>query len=309
MTTRFTLTAMAALLIALAPIAAHAQRSFDTPDKAAEALVAAVKAGKKDEALAILGGGAEAQKALSSGDAAADADDKKAFIEAYDKKHHIETDETGAKATLDVGEDDWPFSIPLVKDAKGWHFDMAAGTQEILYRRVGRNELTTVDVLRAYVDAQDDYAKLEQSTEGSPAYAQKIVSSPGKKDGLYWPAAEGEAQSPLGELFADAASEGYKPGKSGQRQPFHGYFFKVLKKQGDDAKDGARDYVAHNRMIGGFAMIAWPAKYRNSGVQSFMVNQDGVVYESDLGPDTQRIASQTDTFNPGAGWSEVKKEQ
>jgi hypothetical protein len=300
---------MAALLIAAAPLAARAEKNFDTPDKAAEALISAVKAGKKEEARAILGGGAEAQKALSSGDDAADAQDRQAFVDAYDKKHHVDTDETGAKATLEVGDDDWPFAIPLIKGEQGWHFDLAEGTKEMLYRRVGRNELETIDVVRAYADAQDDYAKLEQTTEGSAAYAQKIVSSPGKKDGLYWPTQEGENPSPLGELFAEASSDGYKASASGKRQPFHGYFYKILKKQGDSAKDGARDYVAKDRMIGGFALIAWPAKYSNSGVQSFMVNQDGIVYKNDLGPETQRIAAQIDSFDPGAGWTPVKEEK
>jgi len=205
------------------------------------------------------------------------------------------------RATLVLGDDDWPFPIPLVRVNENWRFDTAAGRDEILFRRIGRNELSTIQAALAYVDAQQDYA--EKNFGGANAYAQRIVSRPGKKDGLYWPAVQGEPESPLGEFAARAALDGYRPGQ--QRIPFHGYYYKVLTRQGPAAPGGALDYIVKGNMIGGFALIAYPAEYDNSGIKTFMVNQDGVVYEKDLGLNTARIASGIAAFNPDQGWEKV----
>jgi Protein of unknown function (DUF2950) len=182
-----------------------------------------------------------------------------------------------------------------------WRFDTATGREEILYRRIGRNELDAIETCLAYVDAQRDYA--EQGVAGNGVYAQRIVSRPGRKDGLYWSAQSGADESPLGELAANAAAEGYRAGH--QRAPYHGYYYQVLTRQGPDAPGGAMDYVVRGRMIGGFALVAYPAEYRNSGVMTFLVNHQGNVYEKDLGPNTARIAAGMSAFNPDKTWRRV----
>jgi hypothetical protein len=198
-----------------------------------------------------------------------------------------------------LGQVEWPFPIPLVKKGDTWEFDTATGRQEILARRIGRDELATIQACLAYVDAQNEYAETSSPT----SYAQRIVSSPGKKDGLYWPTATGETPSPLGELVADATERGYRVG--GQPSPYNGYFFKILTKQGPTARGGAQDYVVKGHMIGGFALVAYPAQYGNSGVMTFVVNHDGDVYEKDLGPSTARIASRMTAYAPDQTWKKV----
>jgi Protein of unknown function (DUF2950) len=202
---------------------------------------------------------------------------------------------------LIMGREDWPFPIPLVRKDGTWRFDTAAGREEILYRRIGRNELDAIETCLAYVDAQQEYA--ERGVAGNGVYAQRIVSRPGKKDGLYWPAQSGTDESPLGELAASAAAEGYRAGQ--QRAPYHGYYYKVLTRQGPNAPGGALDYVVRGNMIGGFALVAYPAEYRNSGVMTFLVSHQGNVYEKDLGPDTARIAAGMTAFNPDNSWRRV----
>ena len=206
---------------------------------------------------------------------------------------------------LYVGNEEWPFPIPLVKEGQAWRFDTAAGAQEILYRRIGRNELTTIRVCQAYVDAQQEYA--EQAHDGKPAgvYAQKIASTPGKHDGLYWKSDDPEQLSPLGEFAAEAAAEGYRNVK-GQPAAYHGYIFRILTGEGDPAKAGAGSYIVNGEMRGGFALLAVPAVYGSSGVMSFMVNQSGVVYEKDLGPNTTTLAAKINQFNPDSGWQKVE---
>ncbi len=274
------------------------QQTFQTPEAAAEALVAAAKAADARALLRVLG--PDGEDIISSGDPVADANNRKLLVEAYDLKHGIEKDGDD-KAMLTLGDDDWPFPIPLVRVNDAWRFDTEAGRDEVLFRRIGRNELTVIQAMLAYVDAQQEYA--EKNFGGSNAYAQRIVSRPGKKDGLYWPDAQGEPESPLGEFAARAALDGYRPGQ--QRIPFHGYYYKVLTRQGPAAEGGTLDYVVKGQMIGGFALIAYPAEYDNSGIMSFMINQDGVVYEKDLGTDTARIASRITAFNPDEGWQKV----
>lgn len=274
---------------------AIAQDRYQTPEDAVAALVAAAKAADRAAVLRVLGPGSA--DVASSGDPVADAATRKRFIEAYDTRHDMKMD--GAdKATLVVGAQNWPFPIPLVRRDGQWRFDVAAGREEILLRRIGRNELSAIQAALAYVDAQQEYAE-----KGDGSYAQRIVSRAGKKDGLFWPAKEGEARSPLGELAARASAEGYGPGQ--QRAPYHGYFYKILTRQGSNAAGGEVDYVARGKMIGGFALVAYPAQYKNSGVMTFLVNHQGQVFEKDLGPNTGRLAAGMTAFDPDNTWRKV----
>ena len=275
--------------------AANAQQSFKTMEEAADALVSAARTGDRKRILTVLGrGGADI---VSSGDAISDASARNRVIEAYDAKHLLVMEGTD-KAVLIIGQEDWPFPIPLVRKDSTWRFDTAAGREEILYRRIGRNELNAIETCLAYVDAQQEYA--QQGVAGNGVYAQRIASRPGKKDGLYWPAQSSADESPLGELAASAAAEGYRAGQ--QRAPYHGYYYKILTRQGPNASGGALDYVVRGSMIGGFALVAYPAEYGNSGVMTFLVNHQGNVYEKDLGPNTARIAAGMTAFNPDNTW-------
>jgi hypothetical protein len=285
------------LALAIASVA-NAQQSFKTTDEAADALVSAARAGDRKGLLTVLG--RDGADIVSSGDPVADASARNRVVEAYDAKHQVVM-EGNDKAVLVIGREDWPFPIPLVRKDGSWRFDTAAGREEILYRRIGRNELDAIETCLAYVDAQQEYA--ERRVAGNGVYAQRIVSRPGKKDGLYWPAQSSTDESPLGELAASAAAEGYRAGQ--QRIPYHGYYYKVLTRQGPNAPGGALDYVVRGNMIGGFALVAYPAEYRNSGVMTFLVNHQGNVYEKDLGPDTARIAAGMTAFNPDNSWRRV----
>jgi hypothetical protein len=283
---------VAACAVLVVASSATAQEFYQTPDEAAAALVAAAKAADRAAVMRVLGPGSA--DIVSSGDPVADVATRKRFIEAYDAKHDVKMD-AADKAILIVGAQSWPFPIPLVRQDGKWRFDAAAGREEILLRRIGRNELRAIQASLAYVDAQQDYAEKDRGS-----YAQRIVSRAGKKDGLYWPAKEGEERSPLGELAARASAEGYVPG--GQRAPYHGYFFKILTRQGPNAPGGAMDYVVRGNMIGGFALVAYPAEYKNSGVMTFLVNHRGQVFEKDLGPNTARLAAGMTAFDPDNTW-------
>ena len=303
---RFAICLMVALpVLTSTPIAAgtKAQTTFKSPQDAIDALVAAIKSDKTDELVSILG--PEGQKLASSGDPVVDEAARTRFTTAYDEGHNLKQ-EGDARAVLIVGKDDFPFPIPLVAKEGAWRFDTAAGAEEILNRRIGEDELATIEVMRAYVDAQREYAEADRDGKGD-RYARKFVSSEGKKDGLYWPAAAGEPDSPLGPLIGNARAEGYAA-RSGHPGPYHGYLFKILTAQGDKAAGGARDYIVNGRMIGGFALVAAPAEYGNSGVMTFVVNHDGVVFQKDLGSDTSDLVAEMTTFNPDATWSEVKSE-
>jgi len=289
---------LTAAVLALAMAAAHAQQSFKTAEEAADALVSAAKTGDRKAVLTVLG--QKGADIVSSGDPVADASARNRVIEAYNAKHQMAMEGTD-KAVLIIGHEDWPFPIPLVRKDGTWRFDTAAGREEILYRRIGRNELSAIQACLAYVDAQQEYA--EQGVAGNGVYAQRIVSRPDKKDGLYWPAQSSADESPLGELAASAAAEGYRVGQ--QRAPYHGYYYKVLTRQGPNAAGGALDYIVRGRMIGGFALVAYPAEYRNSGVMTFLVNHRGDVYEKDLGPNTAHIAAGITAFNPDNTWRRV----
>jgi hypothetical protein len=289
----------AAVLAVAALSPAHAQQSFSSAEAAAEALASAAKVGDRAAVMTVLGPGAA--PIVSSGDPVADADGRKQFVTAYDAKHQIAL-EGDSKAIMVIGPNDYPFPIPLVRTKSGWQFDAASGRDEILARRIGRNELDVIQSCLAYVDAQNDYADMMRDGAVAP-YAQRIVSSPGKKDGLYWPAAAGEQQSPLGEVAAAASTQGYA--LDGGGAPYHGYYFKILTRQGPAADGGAHNYIAGGKMIGGFALVAYPAEYGNSGVMTFMVNHDGIVFQKDLGNNTAKLARAITSFNPDSTWKKV----
>jgi hypothetical protein len=283
--------------VATALAAPIKQRTFATADDAVKALIEAVKSGDRAAILSVVG--PEAESALLSGDKVADRAAADRFIARFGTKHAIVASGEN-RATLTIDADDWPFAYPLVKTANGWRFDAKAGNQELLARRIGENELNVMNVMLAIVDAQREYAAVDRDGDGLLEYATKFASTPGKKDGLYWKTAADEPLSPMGGLVGRAAREGYK--KGAVARPYHGYYFRRLHGQGADAKGGAFDYTVKGQTIGGFAVIAFPAKYANSGVMSFMTNHDGVVYEKDLGPNTESIARGITRFNPGAGW-------
>ena len=284
--------------MALLTSASMAQQAYPSPEDAAAALAAAVKVGTTSGILKILG--KDGQDIVESGDDVADAEARQRFLSAYDAKHSVKA-EGNKKATLILGADDFPFPIPLVNNRAGWEFDAAAGRQEILYRRIGRNELDAIQTSLAYVDAQNEYAEKDRTGEGVGVYAQQIVSSPGKKDGLFW--RDDREPSPLGELAAQASAEGYKV--SEQAAPYHGYYYRILKGQGSNAPGGALNYAVKGKMIGGFALIAYPAEYGNSGVMTFVVNHAGTVYQKDLGTRTDSIAKRAYLFDPDQTWKKV----
>jgi DUF2950 family protein len=290
---------IAAATLFLAIPTAAAQQSFQSPEDAAAALAAAAKSGATNDILKVLG--RNAADIVESGDMVADNETRERFVAAYDAKHSISMD-GDKKAILMLGNDDFPFPIPLYRTKTGWEFDTAAGRIEILYRRIGRNELDAIQTSLAFVDAENEYADKDRGA-GPGVYAQRIVSSPGKKDGLYWPA-DGD-QSPLGELAAEASAEGYKVG-SGEPQPYHGYYYRILTRQGPNAPGGEMDYVVNGKMIGGFALVAYPAEYGNSGVMTFVVNHRGTVYQKDLGELTEAIAKRMKSFDPDQTWKKVE---
>jgi hypothetical protein len=279
------------------------QKGFATSEDAVKALVAAMKSNDEKELLSIFG---EAVKELiSSGDPVSDAHRRQTFLDYYDRKNSMVPE--GNQLVLVVGEKDWPFPIPLVKRGDQWFFDTMAGKEEILNRRIGENELSTVQTLLAVVDAQREYAMKDRDNDGVREYARKFGSDPGKKNGLYWPTNPGEEPSPLGELVADARAEGYQ--RSGAKQgpiPFHGYYFRILTQQGPQAPGGAFDYIVKKKMIGGFAVIAFPALYGNSGVMTFIVNHEGVIYQKDLGRNTAQVGKAMSEFDPDKTWKKVE---
>ena len=288
---------------AAAPV--QGPRVFDTPVDAVDALVSALKANDVTELKSIFG--PKGDDIISSGDPVADAAERERFVAAYEAKHSFQSDLTGGM-TLVVGEQDWPFPVPIVMSADddGFIFETGVGREEILNRRIGRNELSAVQVCLAIVDAQRDYVTLRPTGGDLPIYASRIISDPGQKNGLYWPTAEGETPSPLGPLVADATGEGYGKTPTSERpQPYHGYKYRLLTRQGEHATGGAMDYVVDGKLIGGFAVVAYPAEYGNSGITTFITNHDGTVYQQDLGPDTDKVAGAMTAFDPGPGWTPV----
>lgn len=277
------------------------QKNFPSPDEAVESLVAAVRAHDLNEMLAVLGPGS--RELIFSGDEASDRTGREKFLRAYHEVHTLSQKSAGTMI-LSVGADSWPLPIPIVKKDSAWVFDTQKGKKEILNRRIGRNELHVMEVLHAFVDAQHEYATKDCSGSGKVEFAQRIISSGGKRDGLYWESQEGGEESPLGPLVAQAAKEGYA---NPDLQPFHGYYFRILKGQGKHAHGGAYNYVVKEKMILGFALIAHPAEYGNSGVMTFMVNQEGIIYQKNLGKKTKRTAEKIKIFNPDKTWTKIEE--
>lgn len=276
------------------------QKTFATPSEAVQALVKAAEDGNQEEMVAVLGD--DGKELVYSGDPVQDKKGMEGFVKAFKTKHVIVKQDDQTRV-LQVGANGWEMPIPIVNDGGKWRFDTAAGKEELLYRRIGHNELGAIGAGRGYIDAQEDYAAVGH--DGLPAglYAQKFHSTPGKQDGLYWETSEDEPASPAGPLLAEASAEGYSSDMKGQ--PYHGYFYRVLKAQGPAAKGGAKSYVKDGQLSGGVAMVAYPAEYKVSGVMTFILNQDGVVYQKDLGEKTAEIAKAMTEYNPDSTWKKV----
>lgn len=288
------LTAVAAVALMRRPV----RMTFTSPRQAAEQLVVALRADDLDSAAIILGPGSKAL--IRSGDDIADRDLRGRFVAAYDS-HLAFVPQNPSRTTLVVGTDNWPFPIPLVKEGDGWRFNSGAGIRELLARQIGRDEIDAIKECRAFVDAEREYASIDRG-DGILEYAQRLSSTARRQDGLYWKARKGGQRSPLGPLFARAEfDQGHN-----DATPYNGYYFRILPGQGPAAREGAFSYLAQGRMIGGFALIAFPATYGSTGIMTFVVNDDDTVFQKDLGTDTARIAGRTITFNPGRGWSQAK---
>jgi Protein of unknown function (DUF2950) len=287
---------------ATSSVALAQQKSFSSAEEAVEAAVTAARNNNQKEMLAIFG--AQAKGLLFSADAVADKQRREEFLAAYAESHRLVTE--GQDTILFVGKQDWPLPIPLVKRANAWVFDTEKGKEEILNRRIGENELYTIQTLLAVVDAQREYAMEDRDRDGLLEYAQKFVSDPGKRNGLYWEAKPGERQSPLGPIMARARSEGYKGQASSTAPPYHGYYYRILTAQGKNAPGGAYSYLVKGKMIGGFAVVAYPAEHGNSGVMTFAVNYDGKVFQKDLGKNTVAIGKSMKQYDVDSTWSEVK---
>jgi len=281
------------------------QRAFASPEEAVKAFVEALGKNDKVGMSAIFGAGSES--VIFSGDEVTDKAVRDRFLKAFAEKNSLEK-KADDKVILGVGNDNWPFPIPIVREGAVWRFDTEAGKEEILNRRIGANELRTIEVLHAYVAAQREYAGKDWDGDGVYPYAQRIASTPGKKDGLYWKAGEGEEASPLGPFAAEAAREGYA-GKAGGKMPvpYRGYYYRILTAQGKNAPGGSYDYVVKGKMIFGFAMVAYPAKYGSSGIMTFIVNQEGVVYQKDLGKNTAKVAKAMKRYDPDHTWKKVEE--
>lgn len=279
------------------------QKTFESLDDAVKALIEGFRADDQKTLLEVLG--PKGRAVISSGDKVADKAAYKRFVDSYDRKHRLEGG--GGKVVLYVGDDDYPVPIPLVPDGPRWFWDTDAGDDEILFRRIGRNELSAIQVCLAYVDGQREYYWRSRGT-GLQEYAQRLESTKGKRDGLYWPTLPNERPSPLGPLVAEARAAGYTKPEPGKRMPYYGYLYRMLFAQGPDAPDGAFDYIVRGHMIGGFALVAFPATYAVSGITTFIVNHEGVVYQKDLGPNTAQLANAMKTFNPDKTWKKIASE-
>jgi hypothetical protein len=291
------LTVVTALATALHAAPKDNQQTFATPQEAAQALIDATE--HNDTAAMLKVFGPDGKDIIESGDPADDTKHRAEFARLAHQKMRIDQDNP-LKTTLVIGEQEWPFPVPLVQKDGKWRFDSAKGRLEILARRVGENELNAAEVCRGYVEAQLEYAAEDRDKDGVLKYAQKIVSSPGKHDGLYW-----EGANIVPKAFAEAAESYAKEGN--KLQPYHGYYFKVLKAQGPDAQGGALSYVVKTLMMGGFALVAWPAEYGVSGIHTFIVNHHGIVYQKDLGPSSAALARQMTRFNPDKSWRPVEE--
>jgi len=279
------------------------QKFFKSPEEGVKAFVEALRVHNEKELYAIFG--PPVKEFFESGDPMVNKAERERFIKAYDEMNRQER-VTDSKVVLYVGKEDWPFAVPVMKGKEGWYFDTEEGMDELLNRRIGRNELNTIQTCLAYVDAQREYALKDRDNNKLLEYAQKMTSDKGKRNGLYWEVKPGEEPSPLGALFAKAVAEGYSPTKAQAKPvPFHGYYYKILKAQGKNASGGEYDYLVKGKMIGGFALVAYPAEYGNSGVMTFIVNHEGVVFQKDLGKDTAKVASSITKFDPDKTWKRV----
>ncbi len=298
-------TALALILVLAAALPAQALKedesppTWSTPQAALEAFVAAAKSGDADRMVAVLG--PKSRPIVSSGDPVADRQALQVFLAAVEERvfyqHHGEQ-----KVIVNVGFQNWPMPVPLVRTGKSWSFDSAAGLEEMLNRRIGRNELAAMETMMALVEAQLDYYGQDFDQDEVVEYAARIVSSEGQQDGLYWPVAQGQETSPLGPLVARAQQEGY----SSQGAPYHGYYYRILTGQGPEARGGAYSYLANGHMVGGFAVVAWPAEYGNSGLTTFLVNTNGLIWQKDLGPQTDTLCRAMTTYNPDKTWTQVR---
>lgn len=282
--------------------AAPDAQMFASPEAAAQVLADAARTDNTPQLLAIFG--SEGKEIISTGDEVADRQGRQKFAKLYEEKHTIE-DAAANQKTLVISDSDWPFPVPIVRDGKHWYFDSAAGKEEILDRRIGRNELSAIQVCQAIADAQKEYAIRNPSGGGLHEYAQKFASDPGERNGLFWPTDPGEEPSPLGELAAAASAEGYVRRETGPT-PYHGYYYRILTAQGSNAPGGAMDYLVEGKMALGFAVVAYPAEYGNSGIMTFIMGDEGVVYQKDLGPDTPKLVPAMNLFDPGPGWQKVE---
>ena len=280
------------------------QKTFNSATEAADAFAAAVQNHDEAVMLAILG--PSGRDLISSGDRVADQNNQNAFATKYRASHQFVATGDG-RTFLYIGSENWPTPIPLKQNGAQWYFDTDYGKQEILYRRIGSNELNVIKVCAAIADAQRDYYAALHDGASEHRYAQKFRSTAGTQDGLFWEVKAGEPESPLGPLVAEAASEGYQHHAKGQPHPFHGYIYRILTSQGANAPGGARNYIVDGKMTGGFALVAYPISYRDSGVMTFIVNQDNQIYQKDLGPNTDQIASEMVAYNPDATWEPVNK--
>ena len=295
--------ALAAAQTATKPAAPGAQ-AFDTPQQAADALVQAATAGDTAALDKIFG--PSGKNLVTSGDPVEDKNSLSKFVEKAGAKTHVAFDVDDPKrAILEVGDDDWPLPVPIVQSGGKWRFDVSEGKEEIVARRIGGNELDAINLLRGYVEAQKDYAAELHDGSKTRQYAQKWVSTAGKQDGLSWYDADGKPAGPIGDEIARLLAAGYTK----KSEPVNGYFFRTLTAQGPNARLGARNYIVNGMMIGGFAAVAWPAQYGSTGVQTFLVNNDGVVYQKDLGPDTSKIGKTIKTYNPNKTWIITEDEQ
>lgn len=277
--------------------------TFQSAEDAVRALIDTTKAGNLDALVALFG--PEGQEIVSSSDPATGRRNRDVFLAAIAQRWHLEDRDANTKELI-VGNEDWPFPIPLIKSDRGWRFDTAAGKEEILARRIGRNELAVIDLCRLYVSAQRMYAQTGHDGAPRGRYAQRFNSTPGKQDGLYWPSADGPPRSPLGDLVAAASGDGYDLATRKSPEPFHGYQFRILTAQGPSAPGGEMDYVKKGVMSGGFALVAWPAQYDATGIMTFIVNAGGVVHEQDLGPDTAKAAAAIARYDPDSSWRRVQ---
>jgi hypothetical protein len=281
------------------------QSSFSSPDKAVHGLASAVKSNNIKALKSILGPGSD--NLISSGDPVTDQVGRDRFIELYNEKNRLEAKGSG-RMVLTLGKDNYPFPLPLVRKGGKWKFDTRAGSREILHRRIGRNELAVMEVMKAYLEAQREYARKDHDQNGVLEFARKLNSTPGRQDGLYWEVQEGEESSPFGPLMAKADCEGYgRQLRAANPEPYHGYYFKVLTKQGKNAEGGAFDYLTNDKMVLGFALVAYPARYRASGVMTFIVNQSGVIYQKDLGKGSAGIGMEMTQFDPDNSWKKAEQ--